>query len=151
VAQRVSGEDAPAVYVDYGHELHGVLGTLDALRPITPGRVMVVLAVAEGSTVPAEHIRALLDRADVGIIAGAPATGPASAPASAGSAAELHIVADPREALRRVLAVAEQGDSVLYAPTAHEDDLETNGVKHPNSARDDARLAVQEAGWSVES
>ncbi|WP_210505329.1 Mur ligase family protein [Naasia sp. SYSU D00057] len=153
LAERVSGEDGPAVFVDYGHAVSGVLATLDALRPITPGRVIVVLAVDAGSGVPAEHLRALLDRADLGIVAGPALPDPAGTPSPSvpSPTAAVQLVAEPREALRRALAVAEQGDSVLYAPTAHEDHLENTGVKHPYTARDDARLAIQEAGWGAPS
>jgi UDP-N-acetylmuramoyl-L-alanyl-D-glutamate--2,6-diaminopimelate ligase len=60
---------------------------------------------------------------------------------------EIHEIGDPRAAFRRALGLVGEGDAVLYAGPGHEDYHEVAGVKHPYSARDDARLALQEAGW----
>ena len=60
---------------------------------------------------------------------------------------ELYEVPDPRAAFRAALALAGDGDAILYAGPGHEDYHEVAGVKVPYSARDDARLALQEAGW----
>ena len=60
---------------------------------------------------------------------------------------ELHEVADPRAAFRLALGLAADGDAILYAGPGHEDYQEVAGVKIPYSARDDARLALREAGW----
>ncbi len=61
--------------------------------------------------------------------------------------AELYEVADPRAAFRAALALAGDGDVVLYAGPGHEDYQEVAGQRLPYSARDDARLALREAGW----
>jgi UDP-N-acetylmuramoyl-L-alanyl-D-glutamate--2,6-diaminopimelate ligase len=62
-------------------------------------------------------------------------------------AGELYEVPDPATAFRRALSLAAEGDVVLYAGPGHENYQEVAGVKLPYSARDDARLALQEAGW----
>jgi UDP-N-acetylmuramoyl-L-alanyl-D-glutamate--2,6-diaminopimelate ligase len=60
---------------------------------------------------------------------------------------EIHEIADPRAAVRAAIALAREGDSILYAGPGHEDYQEIAGVHMPYSARDDVRLALREAGW----
>ena len=159
-AERVSPDGAPAVYIDYGHTPDAFLNTLDALQALTPGRVIMVFG-ADGD-------RDKTKRDDMGSIAARGADvvvvtdfhpryeDPAEIRATLLAAArrarpdgELYEIPDPRQALRKAISLAQPGDSVLYAGPGHEDYQEIAGVKHPYSARDDARLALQEAGWSV--
>jgi UDP-N-acetylmuramoyl-L-alanyl-D-glutamate--2,6-diaminopimelate ligase len=157
-AERVSGERGPVVYIDYGHTPDAFRQTLDAIRRTTDGRVVMVFG-ADGD-------RDTTKRADMGAIAALGADAlvitdfhprwedPAAIRAAliAGARAavpdrEIHELPDPRAAFRQALALAGEGDAVLYAGPGHEDYQEVAGVKHPYSARDDARLALQEAGW----
>jgi UDP-N-acetylmuramoyl-L-alanyl-D-glutamate--2,6-diaminopimelate ligase len=157
-AERVSGERGPVVYIDYGHTPDAFRQTLDAIRRTTDGRIVMVFG-ADGD-------RDTTKRADMGAIAARGADSlvitdfhprwedPAAIRAAliAGARAavpdrEIHEIPDPRAAFRQALALAGEGDAVLYAGPGHEDYQEVAGVKHPYSARDDARLALQEAGW----
>lgn len=157
-AERVSGERGPAVYIDYGHTPDAFENTLAAIRSFTSGRVVMVFG-ADGD-------RDTSKRADMGAIAarGAdvvivtdfhpryedPAAIRAALLAGARAAVperELYEVPDPRAALRQAVALAGEGDSILFAGPGHEDYQEIAGVKHPYSARNDARLALGEAGW----
>lgn len=157
-AERVSGERGPVVYIDYGHTPDAFRQTLEAIRRTTDGRIVMVFG-ADGD-------RDTTKRADMGAIAARGADAlvitdfhprwedPAAIRAAliAGARAavpdrEIHEIADPRAAFRQALALAGEGDAVLYAGPGHEDYQEVAGVKHPYSARDDARLALQEAGW----
>ncbi|MFD1713235.1 Mur ligase family protein [Amnibacterium flavum] len=157
-AERVSGESGPTVYIDYGHTPDAFLNTLDALRPLTPGRLIMVFG-ADGD-------RDKTKRDDMGAIAARGADivvvtdfhprfeDPAEIRRTlveAGRRAvperDIHEIADPRQALRQAIALAGPGDTILYAGPGHEDYQEISGVKHPYSARDDARLALREAGW----
>jgi UDP-N-acetylmuramoyl-L-alanyl-D-glutamate--2,6-diaminopimelate ligase len=157
-AERVSGERGPTVFIDYGHTPDAFLNTLDALKPLTPGRLFMVFG-ADGD-------RDKTKRADMGGIAarGAdvvvvtdfhprfedPAEIRAALLAGARDAVperEILEIPDAREALRTAISMARQGDTILYAGPGHEDYQEISGVKHPYSARDDARLALREAGW----
>lgn len=157
-AERVSGERGPVVYIDYGHTPDAFRQTLGAIRRTTDGRIVMVFG-ADGD-------RDTTKRADMGAIAARGADAlvitdfhprwedPAAIRAAliAGARAavpdrEIHEIADPRAAFRQALALAGEGDAVLYAGPGHEDYQEVAGVKHPYSARDDARLALQEAGW----
>ena len=157
-AERISGERGPVVYIDYGHSPDAFLQTLDAIRRTTPGRLIMVFG-ADGD-------RDTTKRADMGAIAarGADAVvitdfhprweDPAAIRATLIEGAraavpdrEIHEVADPRAAFRAALALAGDGDAILYAGPGHEDYHEVKGVKIPYSARDDARSALREAGW----
>ncbi|SFR79080.1 UDP-N-acetylmuramoylalanyl-D-glutamate--2,6-diaminopimelate ligase [Agromyces sp. CF514] len=157
-AERISGDQGPIVYIDYGHSPDAFLQTLDAIRRTTTGRVIMVFG-ADGD-------RDTTKRADMGAIAarGADAVvitdfhprweDPAAIRAALIEGAraavpdrELHEIADPRAAFRAALALAGDGDAILYAGPGHEDYHEVKGVKIPYSARDDARAALREAGW----
>lgn len=156
--ERVSGDHGPTVYIDYGHTPDAFLNALDAIRRTTDGRVIMVFG-ADGD-------RDTTKRADMGAIAarGADAVvitdfhprfeDPAAirqalldGARAAVPNAELYEVPDPRAAFRAALALAGDGDAVLYAGPGHEDYQEVAGVKLPYSARDDARQALREAGW----
>ncbi len=156
--ERVSGDRGPVVYIDYGHTPDAFAQALEAIRRTTDGRVVMVFG-ADGD-------RDTTKRADMGAIAarGAdvlvvtdfhprwedPAAIRAALIAGARAAVpdrEIHEIADQRAAFRHALALAGEGDAILYAGPGHEDYQEVAGVKHPYSARDDARLALQEAGW----
>jgi UDP-N-acetylmuramoyl-L-alanyl-D-glutamate--2,6-diaminopimelate ligase len=156
--ERLSGERGPAFFLDYGHTPDAFLTTLRALKAVTPGRVVMVFG-ADGD-------RDRTKRADMGAIAAREADAvvvtdfhprsedPAAIRAAllAGARAarpdgELHEVPDPREAVRLAVALAGDGDAILYAGPGHENYREVAGVKLPYSARSDARVALQEAGW----
>ena len=157
-AERISGDRGPLVYIDYGHTPDAFLQTLEAIRKTTDGRLIMVFG-ADGD-------RDMTKRADMGAIAarGAdivvvtdfhprfedPAAIRASLLAAARAAApdgEFHEVPDPRAAFRTALALAKEGDVILYAGPGHEDYHEVAGVKIPYSARDDSRQALRDAGW----
>ena len=157
-AELVSGERGPLVYIDYGHSPDAFLNTLAAIRASTTGRIIMVFG-ADGD-------RDKTKRAAMGAIAaqGAdavvitdfhprfedPALIRATLMAAAKIAApngELYEVPDPATAFRRALSLAGVGDVVLYAGPGHEDYQEVAGVKIPYSAREDARVALHEAGW----
>ncbi|SMH40010.1 UDP-N-acetylmuramoylalanyl-D-glutamate--2,6-diaminopimelate ligase [Rathayibacter oskolensis] len=157
-AERVSGDRGPRFYVDYGHTPDAFANALEALRALTPGRLIMVFG-ADGD-------RDATKRAEMGAIASRlsdvvvvtdfhprwedPAAIRSVLIASAASAVpdrEIHEIADPRAAVRAAIALAREGDSILYAGPGHEDHQEIAGVHMPYSARDDVRQALHEAGW----
>lgn len=157
-AERVSGERGPIVLIDYGHSPDAFLNTLGAIRKVTDGRIVMVFG-ADGD-------RDTTKRADMGAIAarGSDAVvitdfhprfeDPAAIRAALLEGArravpelELYEVPDPRAGFRKALSLAGEGDVVLYAGPGHEDYQEVAGVHLPYSARDDARVALREAGW----
>ncbi|WP_426515331.1 Mur ligase family protein [Diaminobutyricibacter sp. McL0618] len=157
-AERISGDSGPVVFIDYGHSPDAFLSTLGALRKVTDGRIIMVFG-ADGD-------RDTTKRADMGAIAARgsdavvitdfhprfedPATIRAALLDGARHAVpdlELYEVPDPRAAFRKALSLAGEGDVVLYAGPGHEDYQEVAGERIPYSAREDARLALREAGW----
>ncbi|WP_111719715.1 Mur ligase family protein [Homoserinimonas sp. OAct 916] len=157
-AERVSGQSGPIVYVDYGHTPAAFQSTLQAIRQVVPGKLIMVFG-ADGD-------RDTSKRLDMGAIAAREADAVVicdfhprfedpdtiRAQLVAGARAEkpegeLYEIADPRQAFRKALSLAGAGDAVLYAGPGHEDYREVAGVRLPYSARDDVRLALMEAGW----
>ncbi|GAA4382002.1 Mur ligase family protein [Agromyces bauzanensis] len=157
-AERISGEKGPLVYIDYGHSPDAFLQTLGAIRRFTTGRLIMLFgADGDRDTTKRAEMGAIAARgADVVVITDFhprfedPAAIRAALIAGAKAAVpdrEIHEVADPREAFRTALALAGEGDAILYAGPGHEEYHEVKGVKIPYSARDDARQALREAGW----
>ncbi len=157
-AERVSGERGPVVFVDYGHTPDAFARILTSLRAVTRGRIIMVFG-ADGD-------RDATKRADMGAIAarGAdeviitdfhprfedPAAIRAALIAGARAAvpdALIEEIPDQRAAIRAAIAHAGEDDVVFYAGPGHEDYQEVAGVHLPYSAREDARLALREAGW----
>ena len=157
-AELVSGERGPRVYVDYGHTPDAFQNALEALRTITPGRLFMVFgADGDRDTTKRSDMGAIAARlADVVVVTDFhprwedPAAIRAALLQGARAAVpdrEIHEIADPRAAVRAAVALAREGDSILYAGPGHEDHQEIAGVHMPYSARDDVRHALREAGW----
>jgi UDP-N-acetylmuramoyl-L-alanyl-D-glutamate--2,6-diaminopimelate ligase len=144
--------------VDYGHTPDAFARILSSLRTVTPGRIIMVFG-ADGD-------RDTTKRADMGAIAARGADeviitdfhprfeDPAAIRASLIKGAldavpDAHVeeVPDQRAAIRTAIAHAGEGDVVFYAGPGHEDYQEVAGVQLPYSAREDAKLALREAGW----
>jgi UDP-N-acetylmuramoyl-L-alanyl-D-glutamate--2,6-diaminopimelate ligase len=155
--ERVSGEKGPAVFIDYGHTPDAFLATLASLRKVTDGRIIMMFG-ADGD-------RDTTKRTDMGAIAARgsdvlvitdfhPRTeDPAAIRRTLIEGArhavpelELYEIADVRAAFRHALSLAHDGDVLLYAGPGHEDYREVAGEHLPYSAREDARLALREAG-----
>jgi UDP-N-acetylmuramoyl-L-alanyl-D-glutamate--2,6-diaminopimelate ligase len=157
-AEKVSGERGPIVYIDYGHSPDAFTSTLESIRRVSNGRVIMLFG-ADGDRDPSkrEEMGAIAARlADAVVVTDFhpryedPATIRAALIAGARAAVperEIHEVPDPRAAFRTALSLAEEGDVILYAGPGHEDYHEVAGERIPYSARDDARTALHEHGW----
>lgn len=155
---RPAAAGLPLVVVDYAHTPDAVAAALAALRPSTPGALVVVLgaggdrdkgkreamgrAAAEGADIvlvtddnprsedPTEIRRAVLEGAR-----------------AAGTAAELHDVPGRAEAIRRAVRAghgAGPGSVVAVVGKGHETGQEVAGTVHPFDDRDVARAALDE-------
>jgi UDP-N-acetylmuramoyl-L-alanyl-D-glutamate--2,6-diaminopimelate ligase len=156
--EKVSGETGPRVYIDYGHSPDAFTSTLEALRRVTTGRVIMVFG-ADGDRDPSKRVEmaSIASRlADVVVITdyNPRFEDPASiravllqAAQAASDTTELYEVAEPSAAFRQALSVAVDGDVILHAGPGHENYHEVAGEHIPYSARDDARAALQEQGW----
>ncbi|MCU1507139.1 MAG: UDP-N-acetylmuramoyl-L-alanyl-D-glutamate--2,6-diaminopimelate ligase [Microbacteriaceae bacterium] len=157
--ERVSGDTGPSVYVDFGHSPDAFLNTLGAVRKFTTGRVIMVFG-ADGdrdATKRHEMARIASEYSDILVItdhhprfedaASIRATLVEGA-ALAEHQAELHEVSPPEAAIRAAVAIATDGDSILWAGPGHQDYRDIRGVRTPYSARAEARAALLEAGWA---
>jgi len=157
-AEKISGDEGPIVYIDYGHSPDAFISTLESIRRVTDGRIIMVFG-ADGDRDPSkrEDMGAIAARlADVVVITDFhpryedPAAIRAVLVKAAREAVpgrEVHEVPDPRAAFRAALDIADENDVILYAGPGHEDYHEVAGERIPYSARDDARNALHEHGW----
>jgi UDP-N-acetylmuramoyl-L-alanyl-D-glutamate--2,6-diaminopimelate ligase len=143
------------VIVDYAHKPDAVAAAIETLRPLTAGRLLVVLG-AGGDRDPGKRplmgeIAARL--ADVLVVTddNPRSEDPAAIRAalmegarSAGTGCEVVEVGDRREAISQALQRASAGDIVLVAGKGHETGQEVAGVVHPFDDRDVVREVVRE-------
>jgi UDP-N-acetylmuramoyl-L-alanyl-D-glutamate--2,6-diaminopimelate ligase len=157
--ERVSGDQGPSVYVDFGHSPDAFENTLAAVRQFTPGRTIMVFGAdgdrdaskrhdmgrvaAEGSDilVITDHHPRFEDPASIRktLLEGA---------ALAEHQPEIYEVSPPEAAIKKAVSLAREGDSILWAGPGHQDYRDIEGVRTPYSARELARAALREAGWA---
>lgn len=157
--ERVSGPEGPQVFVDFGHSADAFLKILTAVRSVTPGRLAIVFGV-DGDRDPSkrgEMARVAAANSDLVVITDHhprfedPASIRATLIAAVEEAfpeKELHEVVPPQQAIRHAVGLLGPGDSIVWAGPGHQDYREIEGVLTPYSARDEARAALREAGWS---
>ena len=147
--ERVDAGQSFAVIVDYAHKPDAVEAAIGALRPLTSGRVLVVLG-AGGDRDPGKRpimARVAAGLADLLVVTDDnprtedPAAIRAAMLAGVEPAARDRVVeiGDRREAIREALRRADPGDIVLIAGKGHETGQEVAGVVHPFDDRAVAR------------
>jgi UDP-N-acetylmuramoyl-L-alanyl-D-glutamate--2,6-diaminopimelate ligase len=157
--ERVSGDRGPTVYVDFGHSADAFLQTLAAVRTVTTGKVIMVFGADGDRDASKRHEmgRVASEGSDVLVITdhhprfenpGSIRTTLVEGAHLAEHEAELHEVSPPEKAIRAAVALAKEGDSILWAGPGHQDYRDIEGVRTPYSARDEARAALIEAGWA---
>jgi UDP-N-acetylmuramoyl-L-alanyl-D-glutamate--2,6-diaminopimelate ligase len=149
--------DAPLAVVDYAHTPDAVEAALQALRPSTAGRLVVVLG-AGGDRDPGKRPgmgAAAARYADVVVVtddnprsedpaAIRAAVLAGAREAAAASGAEVTEVADRAEAVdAAVRAAAGPADTVLVAGKGHETGQDVAGTIHPFDDREVLRAALQ--------
>jgi UDP-N-acetylmuramoyl-L-alanyl-D-glutamate--2,6-diaminopimelate ligase len=146
------GQEFGAV-VDYAHKPDAVAAVLSALRPVTAGRLIVVI----GAGGDRDHGKRPLMGAAAAAIAdlvivtddNPRSENPAAiradvlAGASPGPGAAIEI-GDRREAIAHAVAIANRGDTVVVAGKGHERGQEINGVLHPFDDRAVLASAIDE-------
>ena len=164
--ETVSGATGPRVVVDFAHNPDALGLALDALRPTTAGRLVVVFgATGERDTGKRPTMgRVAVERADVvvvtdddphgedpaairaAVLEGARAALDAQAgqhrAAAGGRTVTLVEVAPRADAIRDAVLGAADDDTVLVAGRGHEIWQEIDGVNHPLDDRVEARAAL---------
>jgi UDP-N-acetylmuramoyl-L-alanyl-D-glutamate--2,6-diaminopimelate ligase len=151
-----AGQDFLAV-VDYAHKPDAVAAVLESLRPMTTGRLLVVIGAGgdrdTGKRPVMGEIAARL--ADVVVVTDDnPRTeDPASIRAavllgarSGSGQAEVLEVGGRGEAIRHAVGLARSGDTVVVAGKGHETGQTIGETTHPFDDRVELRAAIEEAG-----
>lgn len=156
----MSGPGAPTFYVDYAHTPDALDRTLEGLRKIARGRIILILG-ADGGRDPYK-------RPDMGIAAargadiliindinprfedpGAIRAVLRDAARSVPHGAEVLEVGDPATAIRTAVELARSDDTIIVCGPGDENYHEVRGVQLPYSARGAAREALREAGYAT--
>ncbi|MDF2092481.1 UDP-N-acetylmuramoyl-L-alanyl-D-glutamate--2,6-diaminopimelate ligase [Knoellia sp. 3-2P3] len=152
------GEHLPRVVVDYAHTPEAVAAALRALRPTTPGRLVVVLG-AGGDRDRGKRSamgRAAAEHADLVFVTNdnPRSEDPAAIRAAvlagareAGTAAELHDVERRSLAIPQAVHAAYRsgpGSTVAVVGKGHETGQEVAGTIHPFDDREEVRKALQQ-------
>lgn len=157
--ERVSGTAEISVFVDAGRSADAYQKTFQALREVTPGRLIAICGTSgnrDRQKRPemgrlAASLTDLLIVADddprfedptqirTDLLEGARTV----------SGASIHEVAHPADAIRFAIAQAEPGDAIVWMGPGSQHYREIQGVRQPFSARDEARQALTEAGYAL--
>jgi UDP-N-acetylmuramoyl-L-alanyl-D-glutamate--2,6-diaminopimelate ligase len=150
------GQDFMAI-VDYAHKPDAVEAALAALRPLTEGRLVLVIGAGgdrdSGKRPLMGEIGARL--ADVLVVTddnprteepAAIRAAVLSGVEAAVARAEILEIGDRRTAIRHAISMARTGDVVVVAGKGHETGQEIGGVVHPFDDRDEVRAALAERG-----
>lgn len=154
----VSGPVGPVFVVDYGHTPEAFRASLESLRRVTPGRIIMVFgADGDRDVAKRSELGAISARlADIVIITDYhprsedPARIRAALLAGAIGArpdGDIREEPDPARAVRLAISLAHVGDVIFYAGPGHEEYREQSGTKIPYNAREDVRNALGEAGY----
>ncbi|HET7351531.1 MAG TPA: UDP-N-acetylmuramoyl-L-alanyl-D-glutamate--2,6-diaminopimelate ligase [Marmoricola sp.] len=153
-----AGQDFLAV-VDYAHKPDAVEAALAALRPLTDGRLILVLGAGgdrdTGKRPVMGEIGARLADVlvvtddnprseDPAAIRAAMLSGARQAAARRDGAVEVVEVGDRRQAIRQAVSMARPGDILVVAGKGHETGQEIAGTVHPFDDRDELRAALAE-------
>jgi UDP-N-acetylmuramoyl-L-alanyl-D-glutamate--2,6-diaminopimelate ligase len=149
-----AGQDFLAI-VDYAHKPDAVEAALAALRPLTPGRLVLVIGAGGDRDIGKRPVMGEIAArlADVLVVTDdnprSEDPGAIRAALLVGAhevtgGAEVLEVGDRRTAIRRAVAMAGPGDTVVIAGKGHETGQEIAGTVHPFDDRDELRAALAE-------
>lgn len=157
--ERVSGDSGPTVYVDFGHSPDAFVQTLEAVRKVTDGKLIMVFGAAGNRDTTKRQAMAEIAAAGSDIVVITDYHSRDEDPASiravlegfaraAFPKREIYNVSPPEDAIRKAVSLATTGDAILWAGPGHQDYREVKGERTPSSARESAREALKEFGWS---
>ena len=162
------GERVFRAYVDYAHTGDALERALEALRPVTSGRLITVFGcggnrdrlkrpkMGEAATrlsdftiVTSDNPRdeeplEIIKEIEAGI-KGPRKVDPVNSPSSSG----YMVIPDRKEAIRKAVSLASNGDTILVAGKGHEDYQIIKGVKHHFDDFEVLREAMEEGASSA--
>lgn len=156
--ERVSGSAGPQVFVDAGRSEDAYRATLQTVRERTTGKLVMVCGTsgnrdATKRPLMGQTAAELADvviitdddprREDPAVIRAGLLEGARSVPGTL-----VHEIPDPSEAIRFAMSLVGEGDSILWSGPGSQSYRDIGGQKVPYSAREEARAALKEAGWS---
>jgi UDP-N-acetylmuramoyl-L-alanyl-D-glutamate--2,6-diaminopimelate ligase len=157
--ERIPTSGAVTIVVDYAHKPDAVHAALEALRPMTDGRLIVVLGAGgdrdRGKRQLMGEVAARLSDLvvitddnprweDPGVIRAQLRAGAQTVPV--GDQAAVCDIGDRREAITYALSAAAPGDIILIAGKGHEQGQEIAGSIHPFDDRQVVREALADSG-----
>ncbi len=157
--ERIDEGQAFLVVVDYAHKPDALDAAIAALRPLTEGRLLLVLGAGGDRDTGKRPLMGEIGARDADVfvvtddnprsevaadIRAAVVAGADTVPAR--DRAEVLEIGDRRAAIRRAIALARPGDTVLVAGKGHETGQEIGGVVHPFDDALEVRAALAEAG-----
>jgi UDP-N-acetylmuramoyl-L-alanyl-D-glutamate--2,6-diaminopimelate ligase len=157
--ERIDAGQPFLAVVDYSHKPAAVDGALRALRPLTRGRLVVVLGCGgDRDRGKRPHMGEIAARGadllvvtddnprseDPAVIRRAMLEGALAVPES--QRGEVREVGDRAEAIAEAVAFAREGDTVLVAGKGHETGQEIAGVVYPFDDRAVLRAALEAVG-----
>lgn len=155
--ERQSGATGPLFFTDFSHTPDSVATALSAVRAVVPGRVVVIIG-ADGEKDPTKRVpmgRAAAEGSDVVIVTDHhprhedPTTIRRSLLDGARGVRSRDVleIAEPDQAVRAAVDLADDGDAILWVGPGHIDYRIVQDAEIPYSPRRDARVALAEAGW----
>lgn len=148
----------PVVYLDFGHTPAGFEMTAQAVRRLTPGRLLIMFG-ADGSRDttkrPAMGLAAARS-SDIAIVtdhhprwedAKAIRDGLYSGAAQEPPAGGLYNITPPEDAVVKAVSLVGEGDAILWFGPGHQDFREIQGVRMPYNPRELMLAALRDAGW----
>lgn len=159
--QRMDGDQPFLVVVDYSHKPAGVAAALQALRPLTTGRLIIVLGCGGDRDRGKRRVMGEVAAAEADVLI-VTDDNPRSEPAAeiraamlegagtvpSGQRAQLLEEGDRHDAIARAIGLAGPGDTVLIAGKGHETGQDVAGVLLPFDDVSVARDALAAHGYS---
>lgn len=151
--ERVEAGQPWTAVVDYAHKPDAVEAVLTALRPVTPGRLVVVLGAGGDrdhgkrplmGEVAAHYADLVVVTDDNPRTEDAAAIRGAVLEGALGGAAAVVEIPGRRDAIAHAVSVAERGDTVVVAGKGHEQGQEVDGVVQPFDDREVLRALIGE-------
>lgn len=155
--ERVDAGQPFLAIVDYSHKPAAVEGALAALRPLTEGRLIIVLGSGGDRDSAKRPLMGAIAARDADVLIVTDDNPRSEEPAAIRAAmmagiqtvpaarrAEVHEIGARAEAIRFAVQSARAGDTVLVAGKGHETGQEIAGVVHPFDDRDVVRAALGE-------